>query len=671
MAGVEVAQRSRRATRQAAARGVGLPRAWARWSLPAGALVACLLVTLALYGRALGFSFFLDDAYDTTRTQERSYWQLLTQPLPNGYPYFRPIPFVLWKATFDLLGRYDTVLLHGVSLLGHALAGWCVVLLLRRAVGWRWALLPGAFFLAFPWSYQAVTIFGAMCHPLSLPQVLGALVCWLRGRERGSAGWLAAAGVLAVTALLTHESAVLLGPALLAIELWRWRSGRARRPSAWLLLPLLAEAGYLLVWFVVLPKPRGDHVVLRDVLWNSAFGLEGVAFPVTRQLSWLVPPAALEAHPLRWVVGTGLAGVLAGLLLHRTGRQGWLGLLALAWAAAAFAPAATRLTFPGYVVNSPRLLYAASPGIAAFWGLLPRAVWRAWGEGVAVTRWRHAAAVTVPLALAAAVLVQSVQFIAMRTDWFAAASTVAEGIIRLGAAHPGGQLLLVNVPAWFARDRYEWPIGRFGVQVEPEYVGLERVVLAGANVRATVESRSLAPPVHAWRLTFGPHGEPIDHQAIDQRLRAGFALGVTEFLPDGIVVREPGRLLPGGATAATPLATFADALELAEATAQRTGSRLVVQLRWQVRQPLGRDAMIWLRVRDAAGRIVAERRDYALAGMSAPRLWRLGDAVEDWWLLPLPAEAAGPLQVELQLVATADWRPLPGTPRPVVTIPAP
>src|SRR5690606_66475 len=94
------------------------------------ALVGSIVVVALLYGCALGFSFLFDDTFDLPRVEGRSYFSLLTSS--EGYSYYRPGPFLIWKFTHDLLGYYSQPLLHALTLAAHALTGWLLYLLIAR-----------------------------------------------------------------------------------------------------------------------------------------------------------------------------------------------------------------------------------------------------------------------------------------------------------------------------------------------------------------------------------------------------------------------------------------------------------------------------------------------------------------------------------------------------------
>jgi hypothetical protein len=255
------------------------------------------------------------------------------------------------------------------------------------------------------------------------------------------------------------------------------------------------------------------------------------------------------------------------------------------------------------------------------------------------------------------VVVQSVLFIQRRTVMLDYGTVVADGVINQGVLKFDRPMLMLNVPAWFAPKTQEFPRGHLGVQVEPNYIGLERLVYAGSGRQTTIESRSLAPDVSGWLYNFQPHGPAIDHDEIDARLRAGTALIVTDLYHDSLAVREPGTLEPNQPPPAPSAvsATFGDGLQYLGVDLQHDGDLARITTRWYSARQLGADYQLWVQLRDASGRVVAERKDYALRGMSPPRLWKPGDLIEDRLVLDLAAsDARGPLDVRLGLINTAN-----------------
>src|SRR4051812_17839428 len=117
--------------------------------------LALLAAVWALYGDALGYAFMYDDGIDLARGEQRSVLSLLTSG--EGAYYYRPLPFLIWKGLYALLGRYEPFWYHLPPLLLHALNAW---LLYRLARGLRLgigsALVAAGFFVIFPFHYQVV-----------------------------------------------------------------------------------------------------------------------------------------------------------------------------------------------------------------------------------------------------------------------------------------------------------------------------------------------------------------------------------------------------------------------------------------------------------------------------------------------------------------------------------
>ena len=596
----------------------------------------------------LGFSYFLDDAFDLTRTEQESFWSLLSRPLP-GYAYYRPIPFMIWKAVYDLTGRYDTTLLHLIPLLAHALSGWLLFMLLWRLTRSPWSLLPAVLFLLYPFSYQALEILGTLVHTLVTAEILAVLLLWYDGRTMRSPVRLGFAALLSGVALWTHEYGVVILPLLIGIEALLWlRERRVTRPTLWLIPPVIFEGLYLWLWFTM-DKPKTEHRTIVDVIHNVGFWLEGFAYPFTRQTGWLF--GRLGGDPARIVLLVAVVGILAGLVAYFVRRRFWLPLIALTLGAIAFAPAAEALTTE-YVLNGPRLLYVVAPAAAVFWGFLPSL---RFSTAARTQLWR-----IVTLLITTVVLVQSLSFIQRRMTMLEYGTQVANGIIHEGELHPNGKLLFVNVPSWFAPKTQEFPLGHLGVQIEPDYIGLSRVIYAGSGVQVDAESYSLAPDVSGWRYDFQPHGPAIDHNAVDAKLRAGATLVVVDLYHDALAVREPGSLMPNQPDPGNAQATFGKGLDFLGSGITRDGNLVTITSRWYVRAALDGDYQIWTQVRDASGNVIVERKDYALRGMSPPRLWQPGDLIEDRLVLDFSqVDEPGSLRARLGLVSTADGAMLP------------
>jgi hypothetical protein len=602
------------------------------------ALGLSALVTMAVYGRALGFSYFFDDVMDLAVTEEASFVDLIARPSP-GSVYYRPLPYLIWKALYVITGEYDPVILHALPIAAHALSGWLLFLLLRRLTASLWALLPMVLFLLYPFSYQALEILGTLVHTLVTVQLLAALLLWYDGRTRGSPVRLALAGVLSVTALWTHEYGVALLPLLLGLEGLLWWQRRVARPSRWLAVPGSATVVYAMR-YVTIDRPQREPTTAADMVHNAGFWLQGFAWPVTRQTVWLTD--LLGGDPLRLVLPLGLLGLLAALAYYWRAGRTELGLGLLALGGLVFVPAMLTLTYE-YMQNGPRLLYVASPAAATFWGLLP---WLRVGDGRVQRAWQFAT-----VALVGIVVVQSVLFVERRMEMLDYGTELHEQIIALGEDHAEQAVLILNAPSWFAPKTQEFPRGHLGIQLQPAYAGYDRLIYVGSGLHVQAESRSLAPDVNGWHWNFDPHGPFIGHPELDERLRAGVPVYIVDLYHDRMALRQVGTISPGQASPNTWEASFGERLLLLDHTIRREGTLLRVQTRWYVAASLPGDERPHYQLVAADGRVLLTHARYALSDMGAPRLWQPGDIVEDEFVLDLRRIGISePFTVRLALV---------------------
>jgi hypothetical protein len=634
----------------------------------AGALLLCTILTATIYGPALHFAFTFDDPLDLPRAEGRSVWSIFSSSA--GYAYYRPIPFVIWKALHAIQGRYSEATLHGLTLACHILAAWFLYLLLRRLTGNHWGIVASILFITYPFSYQAA--FGAhtLFHPLMTAALLLSLIlyydsrmrtadCGLRIRSgptsvaRIRAYLLLVGSVLAaVVGLWTHESGVVILPLIFGLELLlALRVSTIRNLSWWPLLHATATGLFLLVWKIVPKFDRPDPWSRDSLLPNARYFLQGTIWPVAAQLNGL--GKRLGFDPVRALWPAIVMTLLVLIVLYVAGRRGWTSLLALGAAAIILFPAWLVLAWV-YVEDAPRLLYPAAPAIAALWGLLPslRFPWRP-----ATWAWRVAS-----LLLLLVVTAQSVSFIGVRRDMWAEGTKLVHGVADAGAAHGDRPTLFLNVPAWFAPKVPEYPIGHVGLTALPGYVGLGRSVYIHRGVQPPIESRSYYPDLNGWKYDFNAHGDPASLDGFAALLRRVDAVYLVEMLPSGARVRDVGALTPGGADRQANGPRFGQTIALSNASLSLDGDSLAANLTWDVLAPPPGDVLPVLRVRDEHGAVVAEWRKYPIADIAAPRLWQPGDRVHDLPLIPLPvALPAGNYTIWLSWEEKTTKAPLPGT----------
>lgn len=600
-----------------------------------------LVISFTLYGPVLDNAFVFDDPLDLTRGEGRSYLSLLTSS--EGYSYYRPLPFLFWKLSRDLLGFYDHGLLHSLPIVAHALAGWLLFLIVRRNGFGLWAIVPAVLFLTYPFSYQDVMIAGVVFHPLVTMWLLASLNLYDLGRRtagrRSVAFHMPAIGA-ALLALWTHESGVVVLPLVVGMEvihLWRRSS---RRPSPWTLGYLLATVAFLATWYTVEKAPFGDEASTGDLRPKALFFLQGFSYPFSAQIQPLderlgIAPGLLEAGLLALIVVPGAA--LLAARLRSEGRVEMPAALVpaaagLGIAVAAALPPMLRLSWE-YVVDAPRLLYLVGLGAAIFWGTLPALDF---GRRRLTVVWR-----VVTLSLIGLVIVQSWAFVERRNEMFAAGTQAVEALAASGAQHDGGRLLVVNMPSWLALDEYEYPYGHLGAQAVPVYVGLDRAIYVNSSRLAEVQVQSIEffPEVSDGHYSFGPHGAPSDPQSIDQLLREGYSVVRIDREGDGFAAREGGRLEPGPASEPTsPVALDGVEVVVGSVRAASIDDRVALYLSWHVGTPLDPGSRVAVQLRTEDGDVVGSYEGASLLGLSSPEQWRAGDRVDDvLWFDEIPA----------------------------------
>jgi hypothetical protein len=483
------------------------------------ALCACLAATLWLYGPVIGLPFIFDDAFDLPRAEGQSALSLLRGI--DLYVYYRPLPLLLWKALREVQGRYDPATLHAVSLVAHALAGWLLYVLTRRAAG-QWAVLPALLFIAFPYSYQAVTSVSSVFHLLVTAWLLLTVLLYVEGRARGRTRLVAWSVVTAALACWTHELGVLVVPFVFVAEGVFWRlsdgGGSSRAPRPWPVAHAAVAGIFLAMWSTAARRPEARVPPVDELAQKGLFFLQGLAFPATAQL---VPLQERFGHRLgadfgeRTLLAAGAAGVLALAAYLAAARHRLAALLALGWCALALAQAWWLLDW-AYVVDAPRLTYLASAGAAVFWGLLPSL---RFPSAVFTWAWRAGSG----LALAA-VLWQSGAFVRARVAMLGDGAHVVRSVVAAGAAHAGQSVAFVNVPSWLVSHRKEYARGHLGVTLIPAYLGLDRLVYTHTGVRVDADSLRFQPVTTGYRYEWDAHGRDVSAAELNAAAAAAQAV---------------------------------------------------------------------------------------------------------------------------------------------------
>ena len=210
-----------------------LPFARRRAFVAAGVVLLPAVLALVLYEPVLRLPLIYDTLLHIRITGELD-WRTVWLPTPS-FGFYRPLTFVPLLLIKDLLGGYPVWLLQGMNWLQHgvnvALLGWLVSRLWPDRP-WR-TLFTGLLFALFPFSYQAVAVYGHNVHPATTGLLLVGLHLYLREVRRNSRElapspprplapspllrWLPTTLVFGL-ALLSHESALLFGVLAALVE---------------------------------------------------------------------------------------------------------------------------------------------------------------------------------------------------------------------------------------------------------------------------------------------------------------------------------------------------------------------------------------------------------------------------------------------------------------------
>jgi tetratricopeptide (TPR) repeat protein len=279
-----------------------------------------------------------------------------------------------WRPGDDNAEKNAARSLHIFNLLVHAGCSVFLLLVLNILVGSGWAAwLGAALFAVHPVHVEPVVFISARTDSMAALNVLGSLLCWLKGGRamgRSRVAWFVAGSTLAVMAALSKEAALLLPAVLIAWSLLLedrnngWWSGNRDWLALWILAAVaalllrwqLADVGFgpeatrqhtgSIAWFLRLGVPA---VLLYLKLWFLPWPLNSYYTAGQVQVTWPGVAAAI-----------GII-LLAGLV-HRRGR-GRLALAVLAFTFLFLMPVLHLVPLQG-AVAAERFLYLPSAGLA-------------------------------------------------------------------------------------------------------------------------------------------------------------------------------------------------------------------------------------------------------------------------------------------------------------------
>jgi len=186
-------------------------------------LAGATLLALILYWPTLGLPLIYDDLLHIRISEGLDFLSVWVPT--RAFGFYRPLTFLPFLVIEGVFGEYPPTLLHALNVFQHALNVLLVGLLSWRL--WRrlhWTLASTLLLALFPFSYQAIAVYGHNVHPMTTGILLLALNTYLTAISkpgRNLLWWLITAGLFAL-GLLSHESAILFG-GLAALVHWNYQ----------------------------------------------------------------------------------------------------------------------------------------------------------------------------------------------------------------------------------------------------------------------------------------------------------------------------------------------------------------------------------------------------------------------------------------------------------------
>ena len=607
------------------------------------ALVITIIIALGLvvYQFTLTLPLFWDDIFQFAWLDQASLSQVLTSPV-SGLNYFRPLAFLVWKALRIAEGRFDPFSLHLVNLLLHLLNACLLAGIVARMVPARHALTglgAGILFLLFPFGFQSIAPVNSLMHPLHAALILAGVWTFLLSDAPGRKGLRILSAVLAGASILAHENGA-LAPVLITLAAL---CSTPRRPLKRIVIDIAPYWIAALVFFILWRSaPRsGDPLVLNGLfsltesrVQNGAYFLQAFAFPV----SWLAVPLkqALNLQNDSMAIAiTSLPIVAFWFGLAVAARRGSVATWSAGWFALAAAPAILMLPF-SYTLESPRLVYLASIGAAAFWAL-PLSY-----------RWQSHSKNLVNVVLAGAIVIASgawgAVYIQRRATLY---SMLGRAITQVHhelepnlacAQAPNKAALLVNYPDWFFVAQPEYLVGHDGLTTLSTGETMSDLYRINFAQTRTFSATAL-PDIQPAGAVYKSMGEAHTLDSLQTMLRQSGPVIVNVAQQTGVDMRFAGCLLAKHQpTPATYQAKLGNELLLrgfALHTSAQQGE-FSVTLDWQTLAPAAQDTTVFVQVLDASGALVAQADGYPLLRTSPPRLWQAGDVWRDVRTLRVP-----------------------------------
>ena len=576
------------------------------------ALSVILLGVFALYAPSLRLTTLFDDAYIITVIGNRSLLSVFNLT-PYGALVYRPMSYVPWLLVRDWFGWFRPDMLHylnvGTHILNMALLAGLASRMRRvwRLKGVTFPALAALLFGLFPFSFQAVLWPSALPHPLMTVYGLAGTHAYLVSRastmpSRRRLAWLFISAALLFAACLCHEQGFIFGIMVALLEcVFAWHERRRPRWAAFILAALMfAYALFIKLFGQTMwtdPSATMLAVGLADWVTSLAYHAQGMLawfFILFRNVIGLPQEKTAILLGLLVVNTFGVMGLLYKL------RRPTLGLFSLAWWCVAIAPSVLLLS-QYYVLSGPRLMYAASIGVALLYAGLMAAL-------LSATRSR----VLKGIMLAFVLLLSAwcVPYVMERTNVTARLTDSMKSIDQDMRASPAAsKVLLIDMPGWVSMNNPAFLMGSEGMLFFQDSMVPPSTMVAsvGNTWRDTVHVRNVPSPAYGEGHIYGVAGQMTEGESLKaQVLTANY---VYRFYFDAPGLRaERLAILKPATPVADPLARLAKGqasvvLESAQAVACQ--GQVVLDLTWSGVTAIQEPVAVFVHGLDAGGQQVA------------------------------------------------------------------
>jgi hypothetical protein len=574
-------------------------------------LSAILLGVFALYSGSLRLTTFYDDAYDLSHLSDRTIFSLF-DIRPYGTLNYRPVRFIPWVLVRELFGWFRSDMLHYINLSVHVLNTALMAALARRMGrvwrlrAWGFPALTALFFGLFPFSYQAVLWPGALPHLLMTFYGLAGAHAYLSAHTSNTslkkAIFIGSSAIMLLAACLSHEQGFLFGFLVVLLEaVLALREKQRPQPGAFFLAGLmLLYALFFKLFLQALwtdPSTAPLTYSIPELIAKTAYMAQGM-------ISWLLILSryvfGLPQQKYSIIFGLLVITITAVLLTFRHFKRLTLGWVSLAWWAAAIAPPVLMLS-EGYVLSGPRLMYAASIGIALLYAGL---------VALFLNEWRSTLFKGILLVFVAVLCAWCVPYV---LDKYDEANRLATGVraidTDLRSSPSTAKVLLIDLPLWSGPMNPTFLIGSEGMLFFQDDVLPASTMLAsvGNTQRNSAHVRNIDPLAYGVQHLYGVGGPFIDAIALKGSILKSNYIYRFYYDSPGLRVQRLAIIQQGGSGSAQ-LARFTKGqanatLETAQAVS--CPDQVVLDMTWSHVTAIQEPVAVFVHGMDTSGQRVA------------------------------------------------------------------